>query len=172
MDASDTVHDAFDYECKYPPDEEYKEMGPSARVWKTCVDEFTKYDHEMVANWRDGLDTLLVFAALFSSVVSTFLVQASQKLRVDYSQVVASLMSELIGVQRALGRGTSVDNVPETSASSRPDRSDLWLNGLWFTSLVLSLTIISIAALAKQWINEYTAPHETRRAFVSSDLSV
>ncbi len=36
-------------------------MGPRARIWKIFWDECTKYDSDMVEDWRDGLDVLLVF---------------------------------------------------------------------------------------------------------------
>ncbi len=56
----------FDYEQKYPPDEENKEMSETGRVFKTYMDECTKYDFNMVENWRDGLDMLLVFVRLIT----------------------------------------------------------------------------------------------------------
>lgn len=55
--------DPFDYEQKYPSDERYKEMSEKSRVWKTYMDESTKFDLDMVENWRDGLDMLLVFVS-------------------------------------------------------------------------------------------------------------
>ncbi|KAF9025103.1 hypothetical protein BDZ89DRAFT_925169, partial [Hymenopellis radicata] len=73
--------------------------------WKTYMDESTKFDFDMVENWRDGLDMLLVFAALFSGVVTTFVVQTYQSLSVDYAQVTASLMLRLIDIQVAISQG-------------------------------------------------------------------
>ncbi|KAF8887409.1 hypothetical protein CPB85DRAFT_1441716 [Mucidula mucida] len=64
--------DPYDYEQKFPEDEKFKEMGPMARVWKTFLEEYSKFDSDMVEDWRDALDVLLVFAGLFSAVVSTF----------------------------------------------------------------------------------------------------
>lgn len=34
-------------------------------------------------------------------------------------------------------------------------RWSVWLNALWFSSLVLSLSSASIGIMAKQWLNEY-----------------
>ncbi|KAF8913590.1 hypothetical protein CPB85DRAFT_1187569, partial [Mucidula mucida] len=147
-----------DYEQKYPSDERYKEMSEKSRVWKTYMDESTKFDLDMVENWRDGLDMLLVFAALFSAVVTTFVVQTCQSLHVDYAQITASLVLRLIDVQVAIAQGTPADKLPKNpdpSASFTAKSFDLWINGLWFTSLVLSLTTTLIAVLTKQWINEY-----------------
>ncbi|KAF8877959.1 hypothetical protein CPB85DRAFT_1153808, partial [Mucidula mucida] len=147
-----------DYEQKYPPDDEYKEMSERSRVFKTYMDECTKFDLDMVENWRDGLDMLLIFASLFSAVVTTFVVQTYQSLNVNYAQVTASLLLRLIDVQIAISQGASRDELvqntdPATSFQAKP--VDLWVNGLWFTSLALSLTTTLIAVLTKQWINEY-----------------
>ncbi|KAF8897016.1 hypothetical protein CPB85DRAFT_202166 [Mucidula mucida] len=151
------LNDPFDYELKYPVDEKHKEMSATGRVWKTYMDESTKFDVDMVENWRDGLDMLLVFAALFSGVVTTFVVQTYQSLSVDYAQVTASLMLRLIDIQVSISQGHSVKagQNPDPSSAFKAKSSDLWVNGLWFTSLVLSLTTTLIAVLTKQWINEY-----------------
>ena len=57
-------NDPFDYEQKYAEDEEFKEMGSMARLWKVFLDECAKFDAEMVDDWRDGLDVLLVFVSI------------------------------------------------------------------------------------------------------------
>ncbi|PBK95492.1 hypothetical protein ARMGADRAFT_1145748 [Armillaria gallica] len=69
--------DPFDYEQKFPEDKQQEEMGPTARVWRTYLEESAPFDIEMVEGWRDGLDVLLIFAGLFSAVVTTFVAQTS-----------------------------------------------------------------------------------------------
>ncbi len=90
--------------------------------------------------------------------MTTFVVQTYQSLNVNYAQVTASLLLRLIDVQIAISQGASRDELvqntdPATSFQAKP--VDLWVNGLWFTSLALSLTTTLIAVLTKQWINEY-----------------
>ncbi|KAK0492233.1 hypothetical protein EDD18DRAFT_1357893 [Armillaria luteobubalina] len=148
-------NDPFDYEQKFPEDKRYEEMGPTARVWRTYLEECAPFDSEMVEGWRDGLDVLLVFAGLFSAVVTTFVAQTSQSLQVDYGQVTASLLIELINVQRSASNGSLVNDVPRSDLTFRPSTSDSWVNGLWFTSLSLSLTTALFAVLTKQWIHQY-----------------
>ncbi|KAK0457161.1 uncharacterized protein EV420DRAFT_542980 [Desarmillaria tabescens] len=153
--------DPFDYEQKFPEDKRYEELGPAARVWRTYLEECAGFDIEMVEGWRDGLDVLLVFAGLFSAVVTTFVAQTSQSLQVDYGQVTASLLFELIDVQRATANGSLVSDVPRSSLTPfsefRPTTSDSLVNGLWFTSLSFSLTTALFAVLTKQWIHQYMA---------------
>ncbi|KAK0467276.1 uncharacterized protein EV420DRAFT_1617368 [Desarmillaria tabescens] len=126
-----------------------------ARVWKTYIEECTPLDLEMVEGWRDALDVLLVFAGLFSAVVTTFVVQTSQSLQVDYGQVATTLLIELINVQRSMANGSSVNDISHSDLTFHPSTSDSWVNGLWFTSLSLSLTTALFAVLTKQWIHEY-----------------
>ncbi|KAK0238882.1 hypothetical protein EDD85DRAFT_951100 [Armillaria nabsnona] len=147
--------DPFDYEQKFPEDKRYEELGPTARVWRTYLDECGLFDLEMVEGWRDALDVLLVFAGLFSAVVTTFVAQTSQSLQVDYGQVTATLLIELIDVQRSAANGSLVNDIPRSDLSFRPSTSDSWVNGLWFTSLSLSLSTALFAVLTKQWIHQY-----------------
>ncbi|KAK0505125.1 hypothetical protein EDD18DRAFT_1274679, partial [Armillaria luteobubalina] len=148
-------NDPFDYEQKFPEDKRHEEMGPTARVWRTYLEECAAFDIEMVEGWRDGLDVLLVFAGLFSAVVTTFVAQTSQSLQVNYGQVTASLLIELINVQRSAAGGSLVNDVPQADLAFHPTTSDSWVNGLWFTSLSLSLTTALFAVLTKQWIHQY-----------------
>ncbi|KAK0188936.1 hypothetical protein F5146DRAFT_1225613 [Armillaria mellea] len=127
--------DPSDYEQKFPEDKRYEEMGPTARVWRTYLEECGPFDLEMVEGWRDALDVLLVFAGLFSAVVTTFVAQTSQSLQA--------------------ANGSLVNGIPHSDLTFRPSVSDSWVNGLWFTSLSLSLSTALFAVLTKQWIHQY-----------------
>ncbi len=91
-------------------------------------------------------------AGLFSAVVTTFVAQTSQSLQVDYGQVTATLLIELIDVQRSASNGSLVNTIPRSDLTFHPSTSDSWVNGLWFTSLSLSLATALFAVLTKQWI--------------------
>ncbi len=141
------------------------------------MDESTNHDVRMVGESRDSVDVLLVFvsiellspflslmtfqAGLFSAVVTTFVSQTSQSLQADYAQVSASLLFEMILIQRAIANNSSLDNVPASSLNPytnfTPATTDVWVNGLWFTSLSLSLATALVAVLVKQWLHHYLA---------------
>ncbi|EIM80213.1 uncharacterized protein STEHIDRAFT_68654, partial [Stereum hirsutum FP-91666 SS1] len=128
----------------------------NARVWRVYLDEAEIYDREMVDEWKDTVDTLLVFAGLFSAVVTTFVAQTSQSLQVDYTQTTASLLTELVALQRAAAQGLSPSVVPASalnaSTQSAPASAiDRAVNGFWFTSLALSLSTALFCILVKQW---------------------
>ena len=98
--------------------------------------------------------TSLTQAGLFSAVVTTFVAQSSQALNPDYAQITASLVYELVLMQRADRAGTSGE-VPASSlnlASHTSQTTDLWVNGLWLVSLMTALLTALVSVLAKQWI--------------------
>ncbi|KAF8887048.1 hypothetical protein CPB85DRAFT_296153 [Mucidula mucida] len=104
---------------------------------------------------REGLDVNLVFAGLFSAVLTTFVAQTSQALQPDRATESTLLLREIAALQRAQMNGTSAESVPSTSADFTPAAIDVWVNGLWFTSLTLSLASALFAVLIKQWIRYY-----------------
>ncbi|KAA1470736.1 hypothetical protein DENSPDRAFT_849756 [Dentipellis sp. KUC8613] len=154
--------DPEDYQKKYPVDENGKCLEPNARVWKVYLDEAKMMDDDMVEAWKDTIDVLLVFAGLFSAVVTTFVVQSSQSLQPDYSQVSAMLLTELVGLQRAMADGVSPSVVPmsqqNATSAFQVAASDQWVNRLWFISLAFSLATALISVLVKQWLQYYVSP--------------
>ncbi|PBK83737.1 hypothetical protein ARMGADRAFT_885586, partial [Armillaria gallica] len=127
----------------------------NTRVWRTHEDESRIHDTNMVEESRDNVDVLLVFAGLFSAVVTTFVVQTSQSLQPDYAAMSASLLYESVLVQRAIANGSSVNTISPSPLNPTiafvPATTDVWVNGLWFVSLFLSLTTALVAVLVKQW---------------------
>ncbi|KAF9060860.1 hypothetical protein BDP27DRAFT_1236074, partial [Rhodocollybia butyracea] len=146
----------YDYTLKYPAeDERYDELSSQARIWRVYADEAAAFDSDMVGELSDSLDILLVFAGLFSAVLTTFVAQTSQALSQDNTQLSASYLSELTMLVRANGNSSAISNIPLTSTAFSPAILDLWINGLWFTSLVISLSVALFAVLAKQWLRQY-----------------
>ncbi|KAF8872854.1 hypothetical protein CPB85DRAFT_1190669, partial [Mucidula mucida] len=126
-----------------------------ARLWKAFLEESAKVDADKVADWMDALDVLLVFAGLFSAVVSTFMTQTFQNLEVNPNDVAVSLLYELCNLVRALNNKQSADMIPRFKGSPasifHPTRTATWVNGLWFVSLTISLTTALVAVATKQW---------------------
>ncbi|KAK0194398.1 hypothetical protein F5146DRAFT_1135155 [Armillaria mellea] len=63
-------------------------------------------------------------------------------------------------IERAIANGSSVGNVPVSSlnpyAAFTLTTTDVWVNGLWFMSLSLSLATALVAVLVK-WLHHYPA---------------
>ncbi|KAF8915693.1 hypothetical protein CPB85DRAFT_1410971 [Mucidula mucida] len=149
------------YEERFPEDPCCQETAPNARVWRTYEEEAAAYDAVMVGQSRDDLDVRLVFAGLFSAVVTSFLVQISQKLEADFSQMTAILMHDLVLVQLSMVAGSSGPNLTAPSVDPTmvysPDTITVWINGLWAVSLAASLVVALAAVLVKQWLHHYTS---------------
>ncbi|KAI4518004.1 hypothetical protein K525DRAFT_250859 [Schizophyllum commune Loenen D] len=155
-----SVVNPFDYEQKYEEDGYGDELGSNARFWRVLLDEGQAYDAEMIEGWRDTLDVLLVFAGLFSAVVTTLVVQSSQALQPDYAAISVSLLAEIVSLQRALDSGTPSGSVPRSSLALDAITAtalDYWCNAFWFISLALSLSAALMSVLIKQWLQAYSS---------------
>ncbi|KAF9031119.1 hypothetical protein BDZ89DRAFT_949057, partial [Hymenopellis radicata] len=148
-----------DYVARFPDPEPYgEELAPNARAYRVYVEEAAAFDENMVGQSRDGLDVMLVFAGLFSAVVTSFLVQVSQNLQADFSEMSALLLHDLLVVQLAMVDGGTVNvTTPSINPAEKfePDVLDIWINGLWVVSLVTSLVVALAAVLVKQWLHRY-----------------
>ncbi|KAF9038963.1 hypothetical protein BDZ89DRAFT_1129480 [Hymenopellis radicata] len=150
-----------DYEKSFPPDPYCEETAPNARVWRVYLQETAAFDTTMIGESRDGLDVMLVFAGLFSAVVTSFLVQVSQSLQADFSQMSAVLLHDLVSIQLAMADTSSFPNITSPSVNPNekftPDLITIWINGLWLVSLTASLSVALAAVLIKQWLHHYTS---------------
>jgi hypothetical protein len=174
-----SVNDPSDYNQKYPEDDYMEEMSDNARVWRVYNDEADRIDAEMVDGWRSTLDTPLIFvrspdfgpfprkinqfnqAGLFSAVIATFVTQATQNLQPNFSEITASLLTELVSIQRTAAingdlSAVSLSNMTHDTPFT-PARRDVILNGIWFVSLGLTLTTALLTGLVKQWLHFYIA---------------
>ncbi|KAG6863776.1 hypothetical protein C0993_010388, partial [Termitomyces sp. T159_Od127] len=119
----------YDYDKTYQRDKQGDEVTENARIWNVYLDEAESYDMDMVQGFRNNIDGLLVFAALFSAVVTTFVAQTSQSLQPDNGQIIASILYENNQLLRAAGNKTSIDAVPKTAlvpGSQTYSSTDLW----------------------------------------------
>ncbi|SJL15292.1 uncharacterized protein ARMOST_18785 [Armillaria ostoyae] len=135
----------------YPPSPPFKEAGPTSSVWHAYSDESRNSDSDMLRDRRGEVNILLVFAGLFSAVVSAFFTQSSYSLQPDYQEMSAILLFDQINIQRGLANGIFIDDIPTSSidptAPFTPDPYDLIASGFWLTSLTLSLATAFFATL-------------------------
>ncbi|KAK0186770.1 hypothetical protein F5146DRAFT_1143164 [Armillaria mellea] len=144
-----------DYKTRYPPDPYGQEMSDNARIWPIYLEEAAEFDANTLAEWRDTIDVLLVFAGLFSAVLTTFVVQTSQNMQPDYNEASMFLLFEIL--KGAASNSTQISIPSSPTAFFSPSHSDEWLNSLWFVSLTLSLITALVAVLVKQWLHQYIA---------------
>ncbi|EIM91271.1 uncharacterized protein STEHIDRAFT_50180 [Stereum hirsutum FP-91666 SS1] len=92
-----------------------------------------------VDRWRGALDTLLVFIALFSAIVTTFFVQSLEGLSQDPSSRTNELLQNLTDIYIA-GSGLDVTRVQIAKPTPfKPEASVIRLNLYWSIALVISV---------------------------------
>ncbi|GJE95384.1 hypothetical protein PsYK624_115680 [Phanerochaete sordida] len=139
-------------------------------MWQTMVKTVRDVDTRKVADAKEDLDTLLVFAGLFSAVVTTFAVDSYAGLQPDNTDELVFLMRQSLSQSYTFADGVLRPASPFPGQA--PFEPPLWalrVNGLWFASLIVSLSTASFGMLVKQWLNEYLAmdwitPQEQLRA--------
>ncbi|KAI0707961.1 hypothetical protein C8Q76DRAFT_599322, partial [Earliella scabrosa] len=123
--------------------------------WSDCARMMMEYDEAKVRRWKEEIDTLLVFAGLFSAVVTAFLVESCKALHPEPAERIVAVL-ELIAAEL---RNTSHEESPigpEVETRFVPTHLAPLINALWFTSLTFSLGVAFVGLLIKQWLGEYT----------------
>ncbi|TFK81394.1 hypothetical protein K466DRAFT_604530 [Polyporus arcularius HHB13444] len=143
----------------------------AADAWVDCATALKDHDEAKIQGWKEEIDTHLVFAALFSAILTAFNIE-SYKLLLPQDQnsnssssspssTTDNLLRTLV-VHLAQSNGmdlASLDAIPSSgqSSSSGPHFNAVLINTLWFCSLICSLAAASISLLVKQWLNQYTS---------------
>ncbi|RPD67897.1 hypothetical protein L226DRAFT_423015, partial [Lentinus tigrinus ALCF2SS1-7] len=134
------------------------------KAWDETANIVKKYSNEMVERWNKEIDTLLVFAGLFSVILTAFNVQSYQLLTpappvdpviVALEKISAQLSSFSINPPSV--NSTQPAFIRPDPTPSSPPLWAVWLNVLWFSSLIFSLSAATVGIMVKQWLNEYSS---------------
>ncbi|PVF92408.1 hypothetical protein CPB86DRAFT_877909 [Serendipita vermifera] len=118
-------------------------------AWEIYNHKASEVDREMIKDWNDSLNTLLIFTALYSAVLTAFIVESMKLLEEDPAETTRDIL--LI-----LSRQLANSSFPpfEPTAYETPQYA-IVVNGLFFTSLSCSLIAALLAVLALQWVANY-----------------
>ncbi|TFY60843.1 hypothetical protein EVJ58_g4888 [Rhodofomes roseus] len=138
-----------------PSYESVEEQSPTKNsAWRTCAEKVWKREQATITKWNGQIDALLVFAGLFSAVLTAFNVQYYAALQnTQGTQVMLQLSSD-----------TTIPVFLSTlAAPSKPPVaiSTIVINTVWFLALVLSLGAASVGISVKQWLVSYVPPDST-----------
>ncbi|EJD54850.1 hypothetical protein AURDEDRAFT_28079, partial [Auricularia subglabra TFB-10046 SS5] len=123
-------------------------------AWQECYKLAQKYDNDVCQTYREQLDTLLVFAGLFSAVVTAFTVESYKWLSTDPTELSVELLRQAVGLLAQTQNQSTPTAIPPPS----PQLSSATIariNAYWFLSLTLSLSAALLGILCKQWVREY-----------------
>ncbi|PVF92528.1 hypothetical protein CPB86DRAFT_673270, partial [Serendipita vermifera] len=118
--------------------------------WEQYMNQAKISDEELSKILNSDLDSLLIFAGLFSAILSAFLIEVRKGLQEDLQSRTNDLLLTIIRFQQN-------PNSPVTfeSSSFAPTLATIRINAFWFLSLILSLLSALGASLAKGWVMQY-----------------
>ncbi|KAF9002326.1 armadillo-type protein [Cyathus striatus] len=114
-----------------------KQFKPDAKIWELYLKDAEEEAKERAELWKTGLDSLLIFAGLFAGIVSAFVVDESN-----------------VPQQSSVGGASNLS----------PSAVSLWVEGLWLTSLLITLSCAVMGVLAKAWIAKFIPVSSKRGA--------
>ncbi|KAK6996402.1 hypothetical protein R3P38DRAFT_1961285 [Favolaschia claudopus] len=125
-------------------------------MWAIYAAEAEKYDKGLVQSWKSDMDGMLIFAGLFSAVLTAFLIESYKTLNPDPDDLTVLLLTRISEqlADSAHGNATNIP-LPLELGDGGPTRAALACNALWFLSLGLSLSCALIATLLEQWAREF-----------------
>ncbi|KAJ7159857.1 hypothetical protein C8R43DRAFT_347678 [Mycena crocata] len=140
---------------------------PCAKIWSVYISEAEKYDKALVDSWRGNMNGMLIFAGLFSAILTAFIIESYKTLQPDMNLVMLAHISQ----QFANATGTAA--IPQ--AENPHHATSLVCNILWFISLGLSLASALTATLVEQWARDFLQrtemlPSPVKRARIFSFL--
>ncbi|KAL1936918.1 hypothetical protein VTO73DRAFT_4232, partial [Trametes versicolor] len=119
----------------------------------------------MIKRWKEEIDTYLVFAGLFSAVLTTFNVQSYLLLQPATPDPSIAVLQQISSQLASFSIHPPFVNSTQPSSTTRANANTpppvpcwaVWLNALWFSGLILSLSSASVGIMVKQWLNEYSS---------------
>ncbi|OCH87025.1 hypothetical protein OBBRIDRAFT_796604 [Obba rivulosa] len=135
---------------------EEEEAKKPESMWDSLAVKVRNQDEATAKAWKEEIDALLVFAGLFSAVLTAFNVDLYKALKPDPSP---DMSAQSIALLISLMNNVSVPPVLAVSTdAAQPSASSVWINALWFSALVLSLSSASIGIVIRQWLNHFLSP--------------
>ncbi|KAN0132401.1 hypothetical protein V8E53_009827 [Lactarius tabidus] len=128
----------------------------SGAIFSMYVDKAQKFNKENAENWDGQANGILLFSGIFSATVATFIAISYPNLQQDPGAVLSVLaqISGQLANATTNGPGTNTANL-STQISFVPPSSVVFINSVWFLSLVLTLTCALIATLMQQLARRY-----------------
>ncbi|EIN11384.1 hypothetical protein PUNSTDRAFT_63606, partial [Punctularia strigosozonata HHB-11173 SS5] len=123
--------------------------------WSYIYERLKEHDTTMIDGYTGDIDTLLVFAGLFSAVLTAFLVDTYPHLQPDNTQLSAQVLLDISQQLFNLSRNEIANPSTVSVTEFHAPTSLVVINSFWFVSLVVSLASALLGILVKQWLREY-----------------
>ncbi|KAF7302997.1 hypothetical protein MKEN_01262600 [Mycena kentingensis (nom. inval.)] len=134
---------------------------PNNSVWGLYVKLQTDHSKNLASQWKGDMSAILIFAGLFSSSLTTFLIESYRTLTPDPNE---ALMLQLTQLVLAQTNATLPPITVSASSNFRTPTSALICNTLWFSSLAFSLICALSATMVDNWARNYILAIENSAA--------
>ncbi|KAK7685562.1 hypothetical protein QCA50_011429 [Cerrena zonata] len=143
------------------------QIEPERTGWARLSDLIRRYDQRRIHDAKEDIDTLLVFAGLFSAVVTTFIVESYRSLQQQPEDTTNQLLLRISSQLATISNSSKVNDIDISLPVIVPFKastSSVVTNTLWTASLVIALITASLGILVKQWFHEFMAydTHDSR----------
>ncbi|KAI0249970.1 hypothetical protein BJV78DRAFT_1128823, partial [Lactifluus subvellereus] len=116
-----------------------------------------KKDEEIAERWKADAKGIILFTGLFSAALAALVTISVQDLRPNSTDISASYLANIF--QLLADRDGSHISIPSSLSPPSSDFSvpkhAVWVNSLWFSSLVISITCALLATFVQQWAHRY-----------------
>ncbi|KAF5325275.1 hypothetical protein D9619_009844 [Psilocybe cf. subviscida] len=128
------------------------DFDPFERLLKPMLEE----DTAQCNAWKDEVQNILIFAGLFSAVVTAFIIESYQQLQPDPNDAIVGLLAHIAEkLDKPSLNGTASVSSIVADTNFSPSRADININIFWFLSLVFSLTAALVGIITLQWLREH-----------------
>ncbi|KAF7362615.1 hypothetical protein MVEN_00610400 [Mycena venus] len=136
----------------------------ATKLWAVYIAEAEKYDKALVESWRSDMNGMLIFAGLFSAILTAFLIESYKTLTPDSGEATVNLLAQISRQLSAAANGSTL--IVPSNISFTPSTTSIICNTLWFIGLGLSLTCALIATLLEQWARDFLHRTEIRSSVI------
>ncbi|KAH9010679.1 hypothetical protein EDB85DRAFT_1901773 [Lactarius pseudohatsudake] len=112
-------------------------------------------DKRMAEHWNRDADGILVFAGLFSAAVASLLSVSIQDIQPNPQDTSNFYLANIYQTVTDPNRSNISSPLPSSPPPFSPPNYAVWVNALWFMSLVISISCALLAALLQQWARRY-----------------
>ncbi|KAF9806892.1 hypothetical protein IEO21_08490 [Rhodonia placenta] len=132
--------------------------------WSLFAEEVWKYEENQINKWKENINNLLLFAGLFSTILTGFIVAFYLLLGPTTpdttTQVLIVVSMQLSVLTAAIAHSNLTQSqqsvLQAASAIIRPTTSTVSTGVLWFVALIFSLSAASISIAVGQWLHHHT----------------
>ncbi|KAH9061971.1 hypothetical protein EDB87DRAFT_1682635 [Lactarius vividus] len=142
----------------------------SGPIFSTYMEMATEEDKKLVENWKADADGILIFTGLFSAAVASLISVSIQDIRPNPQDTSNFYLKNIYQTVSDPNRSNTSDSLPTSPPPFSPPNYAVWVNALWFLSLVISISCALLATLLQQWARRYLkitqprySPHKRAR---------